>query len=75
METFFDSRLDLLQRRLSKQTDKLKMRAEDVLRDLPRIKTPTGELVPKDLDRELQKVKLKVRIGPAHVSLCPAQRK
>ena len=61
METYFDSHLDLLQRRLSKQSDKLKMRAEETFndvfkKDLFKIKAPSG-----DLEREMQKFKLKVR--------------
>ncbi|KAI0796493.1 hypothetical protein C8Q75DRAFT_790674 [Abortiporus biennis] len=60
METYFDSRLDLIQRRLSKQSDRLKMKAEeafnDVLRkDVFKIKAPSG-----DLEREMKKYKQKM---------------
>lgn len=65
METYFDSHIDLLQRRLSKQSDKLKMRAEETFndvfkkdvfkKDLFKIKAPSG-----DIEREMQKFKLKV---------------
>ncbi len=60
METYFDSHLDLLQRRLSKQSDKLKMKAEETFndvfkKDLFKIKAPSG-----DIEREMQKFKLKV---------------
>lgn len=61
VETFFDSRMDLLERRLKKQTDKLKMRAEEAFK----FKAPSGDIfVAKDLDREVQKFKLKVIISP-----------
>jgi hypothetical protein len=56
METFFDSRVDLLQRQLQKQTDKLKGRAEEVLRTSAKIRTPGGE----DLNLEVRKMRLKV---------------
>jgi hypothetical protein len=56
METFFDSRIDLLQRHLAKQTVKLKTRAEEVIKTR-KVRTPGGE----ELDREVQKIKLKVR--------------
>lgn len=63
METYFDSHIDLLQRQLSKQSDKLKMRAEEKINDvlkkdlfkLNKIKAPSG-----DLERELNKFKIKV---------------
>jgi hypothetical protein len=57
METFFDSRLDLLQRQLQKQTEKLKTRAEDVIRTSAKIRTPGGE----ELNLEVQKLRLRVR--------------
>ena len=61
VETFFDSRMDLLERRLKKQTDKLKMRAEEAFK----FKAPSGErFVAKDLEREVQKFKLKVNMLP-----------
>lgn len=53
--------MDLLERRLKKQTDKLKMRAEEAFK----FKAPSGDIfVAKDLDREVQKFKLKVIILP-----------
>jgi hypothetical protein len=55
METFFDSRVDLLQRRLVKQTEKLKSRADTIIKTT-KVRTPRGE----DLDREVQKIRLKV---------------
>jgi hypothetical protein len=50
--------VDLLSRRLQKQTDRLKMRAEDVLKDSLKIRTPGGEI--KNVDEEVRKLKLKV---------------
>jgi len=55
METFFDSRIDLIQRQLSKRTEKLRMRAEHIVKT-SKVRTPGGE----DLDREVQKMKLKM---------------
>ncbi|GJJ11729.1 hypothetical protein Clacol_005967 [Clathrus columnatus] len=58
IETYFDSRIDLLERHLKKQGDKLKIRAEEALK---RTKTPMGEFrYSVDLEKELQKFKLKV---------------
>ncbi|KAH9947308.1 hypothetical protein B0H21DRAFT_692213 [Amylocystis lapponica] len=60
METYFDSRLDLLQRRLAKHSDKWKMKAEETLhemfkKDVFKIK-PTSS---NNFEKELQKYKLK----------------
>ncbi|KAF8592473.1 hypothetical protein K439DRAFT_1323528 [Ramaria rubella] len=58
VETYFDSRLDLLERRLKKQRDMLKVRAEEALK---RTKSPMGEFkYSVDLEKEMQKFKLKV---------------
>lgn len=49
--------MDLLERRLKKQTDKLKLRAEEAFK----LKAPSGDIfVAKELEREVQKFKLKV---------------
>ena len=49
--------MDLLERRLKKHSDKLKMRAEEAFK----FKAPSGDLfASKDIDREVQKWKLKV---------------
>jgi hypothetical protein len=57
IETFFDSRLDLLERRLKKHGDMLKFKAEEALK---RTRTPIqGDM---DFDKEIQKFKLKVRL-------------
>lgn len=57
METYWDARVDLLERNLKKHSDKIKLRAEEALK---RTRTPTGELVAKDLEREIQKFKIKI---------------
>lgn len=70
METYFDSRLDLLQRNLAKQSDRLKMKADQALQDLlkqnknilKQVKSPSGEVIADNLDREMQKFKLKARL-------------
>ncbi|TCD66833.1 hypothetical protein EIP91_000911 [Steccherinum ochraceum] len=64
VETYFDSRLDLLQRRLSKHSDRLKLKAEskfnDVLKkDVFKIKS-NGDLLTNNLEKEMQKFKLKM---------------
>ena len=67
IETFFDSRMDLLERRLKKHSDRLKMRAEEAFK----FKAPAGDLfVGKDLDREVQKFKLKVSIVGLSLIVC-----
>ena len=68
METYFDSRLDLLQRNLAKQSDRLKMKADQAFQDLlkqnilKQVKSPSGEVIADNLDREMQKFKLKARL-------------
>lgn len=61
LETYFDSRLDLLQRNLAKHSDRLKMRAEGTLQEV--MKKDLFKIVPtksNHLEREVQKFKLKV---------------
>ena len=60
METFFDARIDLIQRTLTKHSDRLKIRAEEAMN---KMKTPAGEDLAENLDREMQKFKLKVCTG------------
>ncbi|KAI0039118.1 hypothetical protein FA95DRAFT_1567340 [Auriscalpium vulgare] len=60
LETYWDSRLDLLQRNLSKRTDKLKMRAEVAFSDIIKAKPPSPEALTENFDREVQKLRLKV---------------
>lgn len=65
IETFFDSRMDLLERQLKKHSDKLKMRAEETFK----IKSTSGEIfTTKDIEKELQKFKLKVSSRMAKVN-------
>lgn len=64
LETYFDSRLDLLQRRLAKQSERLKLRAEETLnemfkKDLFRRK-PSTSATNQQLERDMQKFKVKV---------------
>ncbi|KAL0580891.1 hypothetical protein V5O48_001084 [Marasmius crinis-equi] len=56
METYFDSHVDLLQRRLQKHSDRLKMRAEETfkMRDL------SGDLLAENFEKEVKNFKLKV---------------
>lgn len=58
LETYWDSRMDLLERRLKSHGEKLKVRANE---QLAKIKTPTGEFqYPKDIEHEVKKFKVKV---------------
>ena len=71
METYFDSHLDLLQRHLAKTSDRLKMRAEETLQDLKKdvLKEGVFKIMPSSnlqLERELQRYKLKVRTCAAN---------
>ena len=64
METYFDSRLDLLQRNLAKQSDRLKMKADMAIQGIRKdifkqMKSPSGEPIADNLEKELQKFKLK----------------
>lgn len=67
METFFDSRLDLLQRNLAKHSDRLKVKAGGAFQEMfkkdfvNKLKSPSGEILADNLEREMQKFKLKVR--------------
>ncbi|KAG1773853.1 hypothetical protein EDD22DRAFT_3509 [Suillus occidentalis] len=56
METFFDSRLDLLQRQIQKHSDKLKSKAEEALKK----RVQSGDLLAENFDREVKNFKLKV---------------
>ena len=68
VETFFDARIDLIQRTLTKHSDRLKIRAEEAMN---KMKTPAGEDLAENLDREMQKFKLKVCISVIlHLRLC-----
>lgn len=67
METYFDSRLDLIQRSLTKHSDRLKLKADQAFQGvlkkdvLKQMRTPSGEALADNLDREMQKFKIKVR--------------
>jgi ribosome-associated translation inhibitor RaiA len=64
METYFDSRIDLLQRSLAKHSDKLKMKADQAFHDMLKrrqIRSPSTDNLAENLDREMQKFKMKVR--------------
>ncbi|KAG9317156.1 hypothetical protein JVU11DRAFT_1348 [Chiua virens] len=56
METYFDSRLDLLQRQIQKHSDRLKMKAEEALKK----RAQSGDVLAENLDREIKNFKLKV---------------
>ena len=62
IETYFDSHVDLLQRKLQKHGDRLKMKAEETfkLRDLS-IKDLSGDMLAEHFDREFKNFRLKVR--------------
>ena len=72
VETYFDSHVDLLQRKLQKHSDRLKMRAEETfkikdlkikdlkLKDLS-IGDLSGDVLAENLEREIKSFKLKVR--------------
>ncbi|TEB35472.1 hypothetical protein FA13DRAFT_1684064 [Coprinellus micaceus] len=55
LETYFDSHVDLLQRKLQKHSDRLKMKAEEKFK----IKDLSGDLLAENLEREIKNVKLK----------------
>ncbi len=70
METYFDSRLDLIQRSLTKHSDRLKVKADKAFQEvfkkevLQKIRSPSGEVLADNLEREMQKFKLRVRPVP-----------
>lgn len=61
VETYFDSHVDLLQRKLQKHSDKLKMAAEEAFKDL-KIKDLSGDLLAENLEREIKAFKVKVGV-------------
>lgn len=67
-ETYFDSHVDLLQRKLQKHGDRLKLKAEETfkIKDL-KIKELSGELLSENLEREIKN--FKVRISTRMTSL------
>lgn len=62
VETYFDSHVDLLQRKLQKHSDRLKLKAEETfkIKDL-KIKDLSGDLLAENLEREIKSLKVKVR--------------
>ncbi|KAG1866918.1 hypothetical protein F4604DRAFT_1585225 [Suillus subluteus] len=56
METFFDSRLDLLQRQIQKHSDRLKLKAEEALKK----HVQSGDLLVENFDCEVKNFKLKL---------------
>ncbi|KAF8558953.1 hypothetical protein OG21DRAFT_1403528 [Imleria badia] len=56
METYFDSRLDLLQRQIQKHSDRLKTKAEEALKK----RAQSGDVLAENLEREIKNFKLKV---------------
>jgi hypothetical protein len=60
LETYWDARMDLLQRNISKRKDKLKMRAEVALNEIFKGKPPSPEALAENFEREVSRLKLKV---------------
>jgi hypothetical protein len=63
METYWDARIDLLQRNISKRKDKLKMRAELALNELFKgkpPKPPSPDVLAENFEREITRFKRKV---------------
>lgn len=56
METYFDSRLDLLQRHIQKHSDRLKTKAEEALKK----RVHSSDALAENLDREIKNFRLKV---------------
>lgn len=58
IETFWDARIDLLERRIKKHSDRFKAKAGEAIK---RAGTPTTDLYTKDMEKEVQRFKEKVR--------------
>ncbi|KAJ7122807.1 hypothetical protein C8R44DRAFT_621827 [Mycena epipterygia] len=56
VETYFDSHVDLLQRKLQKHSDRLKMKAEETFK----IRDLSGDLLAENFEREFKGFKLKI---------------
>ncbi|KAF9569457.1 hypothetical protein CPC08DRAFT_701944 [Agrocybe pediades] len=74
IETYFDSHVDLLQRKLQKHSDRLKMKAEEAfkinnlkIKDL-KIKDLSGDVLTENLEKELKNFKLKLSTRVASLS-------
>lgn len=57
LETYWDSRMDLLERRIKSQSERLKSRANE---HLAKIKTPSGDKYARDIENEVKRFKVKV---------------
>ncbi|KAH9988113.1 hypothetical protein BJV74DRAFT_773594 [Russula compacta] len=68
LETYWDARMDLLQRNISRRKDKLKMRAELALNDIFKGKPPSPDALAENFEREVVKLKLKVSTRMASLS-------
>jgi hypothetical protein len=60
METYFDSRIDLLQRKLQKHSDRLKLKAEETFKIRDLSGEVLSEKLTENIDREVKNFKLKV---------------
>ncbi|KAF8897124.1 hypothetical protein BD779DRAFT_352062 [Infundibulicybe gibba] len=56
VETYFDSHVDLLQRKLQKHSDRLKMKAEETFK----IRDLSGDILAENFEREFKSFKLKL---------------
>jgi len=56
METYFDSRIDLLQRQLQRHSDRLKSKAEETFK----IRESSGDALTENLEREIKNFRLRV---------------
>lgn len=63
VETYLDSHVDLLQRKLLKHSDRLKMKAEAFTIKELKIKDLSGDLLAQNLEREIRNFKLRVIIA------------
>jgi hypothetical protein len=61
VETYFDSHVDLLQRKLQKHSDRLKMKAEETFK----IRDLSGDLLAENFEREFKHFRLKVWVASA----------
>ncbi|KAI9513475.1 hypothetical protein F5148DRAFT_1273104 [Russula earlei] len=68
LETYWDARLDLLQRNISRRKDRLKMRAELALNEIFKGKPPSSDALAENFEREVAKLKLKVSKRMASLS-------
>lgn len=67
VETYFDSHVDLLQRKLQKHSDRLKLKAEEFnkefkIRDAFKIRDLSGDALAENFEREIKNLKVKVAL-------------